>query len=97
MYIEKLKNENKNNIIKKEYNNGRYEGEMKNDKREGKGIMYYDSGDRYEGDWENGKREGKGIYYYNDGSRKMRDYLNDNPIGKHVMLAINGEIIVYNY
>ena len=36
------------------YNNGdRYEGDFKNDKREGKGIMYHNNGDRYEGDFKN--------------------------------------------
>ena len=43
------------------YDNGeRYEGEFKNSKKNGKGIMYYNDGGRYEGDWINKKREGKG-------------------------------------
>ena len=49
------------------YNSGdRYEGEWKNDKREGKGIYYYKSGSRYEGEYKKNKKEGKGIYYYED-------------------------------
>ena len=55
------------------YDNGRYEGDVKNGKREGKGIMYWNDGERYEGDYKNNKREGKGIYYYNDGNREMRN------------------------
>ena len=46
----------------------RYEGDFKNDKSEGKGIIYYNSGNRYEGDFKNDNIEGKGIFYWNDGS-----------------------------
>jgi len=47
------------------YNNGgRYEGEFKNNLREGKGIDYFNNGNRYEGEFKNSKREGKGIFYY---------------------------------
>ena len=61
---------NNKNIYKiKEYDNGRYEGEFKDDKFEGKGIYYFNSGSRYEGEFKNGEAEGKGIYYYNDGDR----------------------------
>ena len=44
--------------------NGRYEGEVKNGKPEGKGILYCKNGNRYEGDFKNGKKEGKGIFYF---------------------------------
>jgi len=56
-----------NNINQNINNNGRYEGQFKNDIRERKGIYYYNDGDRYEGDWKNNKCEGKGIFYYNNG------------------------------
>ena len=49
------------NIITKEYENGLYQGEMKNNKREGKGMMYYNSGDKYEGEYKNDQKNGKGI------------------------------------
>ena len=46
------------------FNDGdRYEGDFRNDEREGLGIMYFNDGDRYEGDYREGKPEGKGIYY----------------------------------
>ena len=44
-------------------NIGRYEGEVKNGKPEGKGILYINGGDRLEGDFKNGIPEGKGNYY----------------------------------
>ena len=47
-------------------NNGeRYEGDFRNDNREGKGIMYWNNGNIYDGEWRNDRCEGKGIYYFN--------------------------------
>ena len=38
------------------WNNGdRYEGDLKNDKKEGKGIYYYVNDELCEGDWKNGE------------------------------------------
>ena len=42
---------------------GIYEGETKNDLKEGKGILFYNNGNRYEGEFKNDLIEGKGIYY----------------------------------
>ena len=36
------------NIENKTYDNGKYEGHILNNKREGKGIFYYNNGERYE-------------------------------------------------
>ena len=78
-----------------------YDGEWKNDKQDGKGILYYHkdpfTGERYEGDFKNGKKEGKGIIYFNNGDRIMGDFSNDIPIGKHVRLTKNGEVITNFY
>ena len=43
----------KNKIViqQKEYEKGKYEGELKNDKREGKGNMYYINENIYKGEW----------------------------------------------
>ena len=45
--IYSIKNEDKinNKIIKKEYEDGKYEGELRNSKREGKGKFYYNDGE----------------------------------------------------
>ena len=59
------------------YDYGRYEGEVKNGKKEGKGIEYYNNGDRYEGDFKNDKYDGKGIYYFNHGEFKGDRYEGD--------------------
>ena len=87
-----------NNIINnnkqiKIYNNGKYEGEMLNDKKEGKGIFYYNDGGRYEGDWKNDLREGKGIYhYYSVGGRYDGDWKNGKREGKGIFYHNNGDI-----
>jgi len=89
-----------NDFIKSKYSdntkilyndNGRYEGEVKNGLREGKGIYYHNNGGRYEGDWKNDKREGKGIEYYNNGDRYEGDFKNDNIEGKGIEYYNNGE------
>lgn len=43
-------------------NNNRYDGMWFQDYQQGKGTMYYYTGDIYEGDWVNDKREGQGTY-----------------------------------
>jgi hypothetical protein len=51
-----------NNLSTKEYDNGLYKGQLVDNKREGKGIMYYNCGDKYEGEYKNDEKDGKGIY-----------------------------------
>ena len=50
---------NRSTIYIKQYDNGRYEGEMVDGKREGKGKFYFITGDYYEGDFKNNCKEGK--------------------------------------
>lgn len=44
-------------LVNRQYSNGRYYGEMYNDKRDGFGIFYYNDGQRYEGLWIEDKKE----------------------------------------
>ena len=67
------------------------------DKREGKGIYYWNDGDRYEGDWKKDKKEGKGVFYYKNGNREIGDYINGRKVGKHVTITVNGDIITNIY
>jgi hypothetical protein len=60
------------------YPDGRhYEGEYKNSKRNGYGVMTYQDGgkyseaSRYEGDWVDDKRNGLGVMIYPNDSRRL--------------------------
>ena len=91
----KIKNEEKinNNIIInkiKEYDDGIYEGEIKNNKKDGKGIYYYKHGDRYEGEFKNDNIDGKGIYYWLDGDKYEGEFKNNKREGKGIYFYKNG-------
>ncbi len=58
----------------------------KDEKKEVKGIYYYNNGNVYEGVWKNDKKHGKGIFYGKD-KRRMGDNFNGVPIGKRVFLT----------
>jgi hypothetical protein len=49
---------NKKNLIMEDI----YEGELKNELRNGKGICYYKNGNKFDGEWKNNKRDGKDFY-----------------------------------
>ena len=84
-------------LTKGPYKGDKYEGEWKNDKRDGKGILIFPNGDRYEGDFKEDKQEGKGIYYYKNGDREMGDYFDGRKIGKHVLLTNKGEVKINKF
>ena len=87
-------NKNLNNIPNGGYNNidtnniniksYEYEGQLKNNEYDGKGIYYYKGGDRYEGEYKNDKKEGRGIYYYKEGDIYEGEYKNDKREGKGI-------------
>ena len=52
----------------------KYEGEIKNGKPHGQGIVYYDGGNKYEGEWKYGKRHGKGTLMFYDGRKQVGVY-----------------------
>ena len=49
--------------------NQEYQGEEKNGKKEGFGIMLYENRNRYEGEFKDDKRNGIGITYVHNGDR----------------------------
>ena len=73
----------------KKYEDGEYKGELKNNKREGKGIMIYKNGNKYEGDWKNDVKEGKGIMIYNNGNKYEGEY-KDNVRKKGIYIFTSG-------
>ena len=52
----------------------RYEGDCRNDKREGKGIYYYANGDRQMGDYSNNKPIGKHVRLTRNWEVKIENY-----------------------
>ena len=47
-----------------EWPDGRkYEGEYKNDKKEGHGVFTWPDGRQYDGNWKNGRQDGEGKFY----------------------------------
>ena len=47
-----------------EYANGdKYDGEWRNDVKEGKGTLVKADGDEYDGNWRNDKKNGKGTFF----------------------------------
>lgn len=64
------------------YANGdRYEGEMVNGVREGKGTYFYHNGDKYEGWWQGNKKNGMGTLYYKNGNLHIGQWINSEKNG----------------
>ena len=64
---------NKYNIFY--YNDGdKYEGDFKNDNREGKGLYYYNNGDRAMGDYLNNDPIGKRVTLTINGEVEVDNY-----------------------
>jgi hypothetical protein len=81
------RNKNISRIIKKVYDTGRYEGEMKDGKRNGQGIFYYKGGNRYEGNWEDDNRNGQGIHYFKNYILRGGDY--ENKFNQHMNTIVD--------
>ncbi|CAF1451282.1 unnamed protein product [Adineta steineri] len=60
----------------------RYEGEMKGEKRHGKGQMDYADGDKYIGMWVEGNITGQGVYIDANGSRYEGQWKDNKQHGK---------------
>ena len=69
----------------------RYEGNLINGKKEGKGTYYYINGCKYEGYFKNDKKEGKGIFYYTNGDRYEGNFEEGNYEGKGIFYFSNGD------
>lgn len=79
-FLVKIKGNWDNDIIKNThtfaaYRNGaEYRGEMKFNKRSGRGIMRFRNGEEYNGEWFCGVKHGSGSYRWKDGSTYEGDY-----------------------
>ena len=71
---------------------GKYTGDWKNGKPEGKGMMTYNNGDVYNGEWKNGQREGNGELECKNRMTYNGQYKNDRASGKGIMKYKNGDV-----
>ena len=59
------------------WDHGLYEGEVKNGKMHGRGVMVLTDGHRYEGEWFEGKKHGEGILVDPKGNKKFGRWVDD--------------------
>ena len=80
-------------------NGAKYEGQWKNDKKNGKGVFtsshYFDCknfvGMKYEGEFKDDKFEGYGITTYTNGDKYEGEWKNNKQYGKGIVTYFNGE------
>ena len=73
------------------YDKGKYEGNIKDGNKEGKGIFYYKNGNKYDGEWKDNKKNGKGIMYYSNGNKYEGDWVNNDREGKGTLDLASGD------
>ena len=100
--LEALTNKSNIKIGVKNYPEGKYEGELVNNMREGKGKLYYINNEKYMGkiyigEWKNDLRNGKGVETWNDGERFVGNFKNDKREGYGIYYFSNGDIYEGNY
>ena len=69
----------------------RYEGELKDDKKHGKGKMNFANGYEYLGDWVDDTPSGEGIYIWTNGDRYEGYFENGQRHGKGSYFFANGD------
>lgn len=72
------------------YDNGLYEGDIINGKRNGHGIFRNNNGVRYDGEWVNDAKHGHGILYLPNGKRYDGEWVNDLIQGHGIYYYPNG-------
>ncbi|HMT03562.1 MAG TPA: hypothetical protein PKD00_09715 [Burkholderiales bacterium] len=86
-----LKDLNKTRMVKAIYSDGTiYEGEFKNNKKWGKGILTYPDGTTYEGEFEDDKKNGSGQSTYRDGTIYEGEFKNNKKHGKGILTYPDG-------
>lgn len=77
----------------KQYKDSLYRGELNIDtrKREGFGVIVYNTGRVYEGQWLLDKRHFKGYELYQNGNSYQGEYQHGKPTGMGLYTWLNGE------
>ncbi|MCP4371514.1 MAG: hypothetical protein GY797_25845 [Deltaproteobacteria bacterium] len=80
----------KRQVIK--YKDGKYEGKLRDGKRDGYGVFTWSDGTKYEGEWRNDKKDGHGVFTWPDGTKYDGELRNDKFDGQGVYTTANGDI-----
>ena len=70
---------------------GRYEGQLVNGKKHGKGVQTLSSGERYVGDWSNDRKHGRGVTFYANGDKYDGEYANGKKQGRGFYSMASGQ------
>ena len=81
--------------------NPKYQGQVKNGKPDGLGVIIYSDGSMYVGRWKNGIREGQGSQIHKGGGKYSGSWKNGSwwngkqidPNGNIIRMVVNGKII----
>ena len=57
----------------------KYQGQVKDGRPNGLGVIFDPNGSKYVGSWENGKWNGQGTYSWKDGSKFVGEWKDGNP------------------
>ena len=70
----------------------KYQGDVKNGKPDGLGVLIHPNGGKYVGSWKDGKENGQGTYTWNDGRRYVGEW-KDNSKWNITFYLKNGNIV----
>jgi hypothetical protein len=65
-------------------NGDSYEGNWKNDLRDGKGVFIWSDGDKYDGEWKKDMKEGNCVYYDNNEKKSFKEIWKNNEFVQQV-------------
>lgn len=68
-----------------------YKGRIKNNKRDGHGVMRFENGDIYDGEWKDDKMNGNGFMKFNNGDIYIGEWKDDNKNSFGFMKFKNGD------
>jgi len=78
-------------------NHDRYEGEMVNGVRQGRGTYFKANGDRVEGTWVSGRLEGEGIYTFANRDVFRGNFVQGEASGRGSYTMVNGDTFLGNW
>src|SRR5262249_24704434 len=70
---------------------GRDEGEWRDGKMTGRGVLTWANGNRYDGEFRDGQRSGRGVFTWANGNRYEGEYSDDKRNGHGVEIWANGD------